>query len=420
MLRIYDGKNGVKIVRINIKTFVLNTSLVVLIALCVFSPIYQYQKMTLIAGCFLLWGVATTQIDMSWFRRVKISLMYLGGMFFLYVWSGIALGDIGTNLNYAINQLPVYIWFVILEFYLDKRTMLKKTVIAFFVLFLITTYFTIAGNMLYPGASRLLANTLQYYAAQRAQYRTAFIGGYDIIYGAVFLVMPLTLLARKHKWVWLIVFALFVMVVVSSYTIAIILMIFMIICGMAKAKNIWKLAGAFCGVILIVTVFEQQILSMIAELAQRIDSEILGRRLTSLVSGEYFREFGDDNNRLTIYFNEILNWLDHPIFGNLITPVKEYRRAGHSTLLMYLSQFGLLSVVIYAYLKRYYTVVKRALSAEYRKYFSIYFFFFVVFGLIDRYETFLTIGVCVFFIAPALFIMADGEGRKYENSLVNE
>ena len=198
--------------------------------------------------------------------------------------------------------------------------------------------------------------------------------------------MPLTLLAKKYKWIWGIIAVLFSMVVISSYTIASILMLFMILCGIVRAKNIWALALIFGGVFLVVMVFEQQILTWVDELASNIDSEILSRRVTSLLTGEYFKQFGDNNNRLTIYYNEILNWLDHPIFGNLLTAVKESRRANHSTLLAYLSNFGLLSIVFFAYLKRYYTVIKQFLSPEYRKLFSVYFMYFILFGLIDRYE----------------------------------
>ena len=405
--------------KINTKTFVLNISLVAMLALCVFSPVYQYQKMALILGCFLIWFISTTQIVVSWIKRASFSLIYLGVMFFLYLWRGSAMGDVGASVNLIVNQLPLYIWFVILEFYLYSKMPTRAIIIAFFTLFLITTYFTIVGNLENPGASRLLAGTLTYYAAQREQYRTAFIGGYDIVYGAVFLAMPLTLLAKRHKWIWAIIAGLSVMVVVSSYTIAIILMIFMIICGVMRVKKVWTLVLSLGGILLLVAIFEQQILRWVAGLATNIGSEILARRITSLLSGEYISDFGNNNNRLTIYYNSILNWLDHPIFGNLLTDVKEYRRSGHSTLLDYLSNFGLLSVVFFAYLKRYYVVVKQFLSPEYGKLFGIYFIFFVFFGVIDRYETFLSVGVCTFFIAPLLFVMADREGYGCENSLVN-
>lgn len=93
----------------------------------------------------------------------------------------------------------------------------------------------------------------------------------------------------------------------------------------------------------------------------------------------------------------------------MVTSVKEYERSGHSTLLAYLEQFGLLAGVFYAYLWRYYKVVKNSLSAEYKQLFQVYFIFFITFGLLDRYETFIAIGVCVFFIAPVLFMMADSK-----------
>ena len=406
--------------RINIKTFVLNISLIALLALCVFSPVYQYQKMVLILGCFLMWFISTTQIDMRWINRMSLSLIYLGAMFILYLWRGITMGDVGASVNLIVNQLPLYIWFVILEFYLYSKMPTKTIIIAFFMLFLITAYFTIVGNLAHPGASRLLASTLTYYATQREQYRAAFIGGYDIVYGAVFLAMPLTLLAKRHKWIWAIIAGLLVMVVVSSYTIAILLMIFMIVCGELRVKNFGALALSMGGILLLVVIFEQQILTWVASLATNIDSEILARRITSLLSGEYINDFGDDNNRLTIYYNTILNWLDHPIFGDLLTNVKEYRRSGHSTLLDYLSSFGLLSVVFFAYLKRYYVIVKQSLSQEYGKLFGIYFLFFVFFGVTDRYETFLSFGVCVFFIAPLLFMMADREEQGDEGTLVDK
>lgn len=406
--------------RINTRTFVLNISLIALLALCVFSPIYQYQKMILILGSFLIWFVSTTQTGAHWINRMSPSLLYLGAMFILYLWRGIAMGDVSGSVNLIVNQLPLYIWVVILEFYLYSEMPTKTVVIAFFVLFLITTYFTLTGNLVNPGASRQLAGTTLYYEAQREQYRASFIGGYDIIYGAVFLTMPLTLLAKRYKWIWGIIAAFFVMIVVSSYTIAIILMLFMIICGVTRVKNIWTLALVFGGVFLVVMVFQQQILTWVLELSTSIDSEILNRRVSSLLTGEYFGEFGDNSNRLTIFYNTILNWLEHPIFGNLLTSVKESRRTGHSTLLGYLAEFGLFSAVFYAYLKRYYVIVKQSLSTEYGKFFSIYFFYFIIFSLIDRYDTALACCVCVFFIGPILFMMADKMEHGHENTIADK
>ncbi len=405
--------------KINLNTFPSNISLAAMLALCVFSPIWQYQKMVLILGCFLIWFISTTQIDARWISRMIPSLLYLGAMFILYLWRGISMDDVGGSVNLIVNQLPLYIWFVILEFYIYSKTSTKTVITAFFILFLITTYFTLVGNLANPGASRALAGTTTYYTAQREQYRAAFIGGYDIIYGAVFLTMPLTLLAKKHKWIWVIIAAFSVMIVVSSYTIGIMLMLFMIICGIARVKDIWKLALVFGAVFLVVVVFQQEILTWIVELATDIDSEILIKRATQLLTGEYFTEFGNNNNRLTIFYNEILNWLEHPIFGNLITQVKVTRRIGHSTLLSYLSNFGLFSMVFYGYLKRYYVVVKQSLSTEYGKLFSVYFFFFIIFALIDRYETAIACCVCAFFIAPILFMTADRMEHGYENTLAD-
>ncbi len=403
---------GVETMKINVKTLVLNISLVCMLALCVFSPLYRYQKMVLILGCFLLWFLGTMQIDIHWVKQAIPSLAYLGVMLFLYLWRGIAMGDVVSSVNLMINQMPLYLWFVILEFYLYSKIPTKTVIVAFFTLFLITVYFTIVGNLENPDASRTLATTLTYYAEQREQYRAAFIGGFDIVYGAVFLAMPLTLLARRHKWIWGIITALFVMVVISSYTTALIFIIFMIICGVTKVKNIWSLALIFGVVFLLAKIFEQDILDWVNDLAEDLGSEILAKRVTSLLTGEYVSEFGDNSNRLTIYYNTILNWLDHPIFGNLMTEVKEYRRSGHSTLLDYLEEFGLFSIVFYAYLKRYYVVVKQSLSSEYGKMFGVYFVLVVLFGLINRFDTALAFGVCTFFVAPALFVIADRERTR--------
>lgn len=401
------------------KTFLNNLFLYLLVAICIFSPIYRYKKMIYIIALLIFWMLSTFVINTSWVKKAQFTIAYLIGMLALYLVLGFSNNAMTEYFLLGINQLPVYMWFLILEFYLERPDYLRQPLRLFFVLFLVTVAFTLVGNLRYPGASRLLAGTTAYYARERQLYREAYIGGYDIIYGAVFLMMPLTILAKKKKWLWCVIALLFATIVISSYTIAILLAIVMILCGILKPKHTWTLAVVFLILVLGISIFETAILNAVKELAALIDSEILERRITSLITGEYFEGFGDQNSRLTIYYNAILNWLDHPFFGKLLTENPVSRRSGHSTLLEYLNQFGLFSILFYSYIYRAYRITSKRLNGTLRMQCSIYFLFFFVFGMIDRYETFIGIGVCAFFAGPALFLLIQSnEGKsRYENNL---
>lgn len=404
------------------KTFLNNLFLCLLIAICIFTPLYKWLKMVNIVMILLLWMVSTFSINASWIKKSAVTILCLIGMLVLYLLLGFSSDDMAKYFLAGMNQLPVYVWFLVFQFYIDRPEQLHSCVRVFFALFLVTMTFTLIGNLRYPESSRLLASTLEYYAEERQGYKEQYIGGYDIIYGAAFLLMPLTILAKRRKWVWGIIVFLFATIVVSAYAIAILLSLVMILCGMIKPKHIGKLLTIFLFLLLIVFLLKNAILTITADFARAIGSEMLEKRITSLLTGEYVKEFGNDNNRLTIYYNALLNWLDHPIFGKLFTKNPVYRRAGHATLLEYLNEFGLFALLFYGYLFRVCRITSQCLTGNLKKQYCIYYLLFILFGAIDRYETFIGIGVCVFFVSPALFLLIQSAERRNccENCLADQ
>lgn len=385
--------------------------LCLLAALMIFTPFYKYQKMIFILLLFVLWFASALMIDVSFLNLSTTSICFLIGIVLLDLFLGI-LSHNPTDMLLGINKMPTFIWGLIYLFYKDKIHFLDKPIKIILSMIAISAIFTLLGNLEFPGASRTLAGVQDYYATDRALYRSMNIGGYGFVFSLVFLAMPVLLVFLKNKKkniMWIFILVLIVITVfVASYFIGIVLMVVMISMCFINPKRLGRffvLVGGFAAVVFI---FSDVILDWLITLGKNIDSEILIKRAEQFLTGSYFDDLGNDNNRIQIYINSITNWLQRPIFGALQGEVIGLRRSGHSALLGYLETYGVFSIMYYIFYYYIYKNVKNSLLNPISKnYFFIYYICFLFFILIDGFNTFCDLGLTIFFVVPVLFQTVD-------------
>ena len=273
----------------------------------------------------------------------------------------------------------------------------------------ITCIFTIFGNLAVPGASRRLA------AGGEAAiiYRDLNVAGYDIIYGLVFLPLPLIVGLRKkifHPVISIgIILLIITTLIIASYTLSILLCLGIIICTVANPKSKWRF---FIGIIVltaIVLVFRVDILNIIIDIGNRIDSYMLVRRATQIRDMTYFSDYGTtDYNRLILYRNGLLNFIHHPIFGKMFRTPSDLLHAGHSGIINYFETYGIFGALYLLYWRYTFRISKRnMLSEESQTNYPILFVFLMVFILTDTIDVAGATTLCAIFICPAMLMYLD-------------
>ena len=221
-------------------------------------------------------------------------------------------------------------------------------VIVLAIAVLITVLSTTIGSIFYPEASRFLATVEESDNPQLRFFNRINIGGYEFVYTAI-LLYPAAIFAYKQKKLHL-VFAV----------IAAVLMLFMSLnSGYTTALLLWLATTAtfffprnlnkrwvliLLVVTVIVVVFFLPFFSPgIKTVAKQIDNEDISHRLTALADGsEGIRSSEDD--RIALYELSFTSFLKSPLFGNVLGTGGG--NGGHSFLLDFAAQYGLVGIVL--------------------------------------------------------------------------
>lgn len=387
--------------------------LICFFALTIFTPLYSMQKMILLLGFWGLWFLTAIQIDPRFIKRTSALLLLMVGMLIMAGIASVMQGD-SSVLNSVVNAMPNLAWAIVGIFYVYNTDILRNSKCILIVLIAVSSIYTLMGNLQYPEASRLLASTKEYYATTRELYRSINIGGYGFIFSLVFILMPILLLIKYQKAHRLLLFVctiLFVATIaVSAYMTAIIFCALMLVFTLVKNKKVMRILVTLGLVAIIVWLFKEQILSILISLGEMTGADILIKRAQQLLTGTYFLDAGaDQNNRLTIFQNALLNWMDSPIVGNMFgADHLVYRRSGHSEMLGYLEKWGLFASVYFGFFRTTYVRTRDSLESEnMRQNYRLYYLLLMLFLTIDRFDTFIEIGCIAFFLGPVLMKMAD-------------
>lgn len=379
-------------------------------ALAIFTPVYNYQTMVNLLAVFAAWFLTAVTIDKQWLSgNTKYFLIFAGIIILDYI-IGVSNND-GQAMLDGINKMPIYCWVFFYLFYSKNLYRPKLVVCTIFTLLIISSYFTIKGNIEIPGASRLLAGSMEVFADKRELVRSMNIGGYDLIYALAFLTLPLMLWGKANKRRLMLCYSLFaiflVTVVLGAYMIGILIMIALFAVSFLNMAEI-KI-GRLVIIMVIGFLLKDTFLDIIGSVGEQYDIAALSRHAEELETGSYGQ--GDKyNNRWYIYLGAIQNWLQSPLFGQLFNRPENLARSGHSELLGYMEKYGIFCLVYVAYFKAYYkNVISSYITAEAKKAFVILFSVFIVFGIIDRFDRFCGIGFMIFFFAPYLILLRDRE-----------
>lgn len=405
--------------RINTSILINKISLCLLFSIILLTPLHEYKKMIVILLLFVLWFISAVVVDNHFFGESLPFVAFLIMFILLDFFRGVILHDTNIILI-GINRMPFLIWPLLLKFYYKRVQLLKVPLIFAISLITISGIYTLIGNIAYPEASRLLATGAEYSNSTRDFYQSMNIGGYGLIYGMAFLFMPLILLYRQKPKGKLLIFSIiafyFVNIMYASFLIAIILSVFLIIFSCINIKRKVSVVIVFGIVFFLVTIFNNEIGYFLVKIANDMNSDILAKRVAQLFSGEYFQEYGD-SNRFTIYMNSIKNWLDRPLLGSLQGGTIEYRRSGHSTLLGYLEQYGLIASLYYWYLYRVYiTTTVLFNNIQLKNCWFMFYMSFCFLALVNNVDRFGEIGSAVFFIAPTMLLYLDRKTLNKQKS----
>lgn len=274
----------------------------------------------------------------------------------------------------------------------------------FFALFIaivlsITLVTTIIGCIQYPGAARYLATVENTQEANAILYDWKNIGGYMFVYFIV-LLHPLAILAFKKQKIngWMAALcsiAVLSLAIYSEYTTALLLTLITLLLYFFKrdfqAKQLFLFSIiAMAAVFLLSEVFS----NFLMWLADIVGSETIAMRLEALADGRTGIENSEDN-RIELYERSFYTFLHNPLFGTFLNGGGGI--GGHSFILDFMAQFGLLGVAVLFFMYR--TVYKFAFSPyKGMEGYGFILWLFVQTIILSTVNTGLWLSVLVFFI----------------------
>lgn len=227
-----------------------------------------------------------------------------------------------------------------------------------FIILAVTLITTILGCIQYPGAARYLATVEDTQEAKVVLYDGKNIGGYTFVYFIV-LLHPLAILAYKKKKIngWIAALcsiAVFALVIYSEYTTALLLTLVTLVLYFFKKDFKANQLLLFAAVsMVIITAFSSLFSNFLMWLADVIGSDNIAMRLEALAGGRTGIE-GSEDNRIELYEQSLRTFLQNPLFGTFVSGGRGI--GGHSFILDFIAQFGLIGVVVLFYM--YKTVYK--------------------------------------------------------------
>ena len=125
--------------------------LILFAALTFFTPFYSYRKMVFLLACFAAWYLTAIMIDSEFMKESVPVILFLVAFVFLDLLRGFIIDD-PVAMLLGVNKMPNYVWILVFQFYSTRITRIKmRPVISWLlVLFTISAFFTLKGNIQYP------------------------------------------------------------------------------------------------------------------------------------------------------------------------------------------------------------------------------------------------------------------------------
>lgn len=400
-------------------------SLVLLVSLFLFTPFAEFKKVVVLAALFGVWFLSSYSINAKALSKSLPLVAILGVLMLLQYFLSTGSGDSLLFRRFFTQNLWTYIWGVLGVFYAANLNLFKKCILFVAIMLLVSCGFTIAGNIIMPGASRLLAGAESEGSQTYDLIHSMNIGGYDFIYALPYALIPCTLwlkrrLAMRYVDIFLIG-TILITLVVGSYFISLILAIIAIVLSASSARNYVTIA-IYSGIaILLIMIFKENILQGIIDIGVRIDSQALQRRAQQLLDESYQDAYNavGDYSRLDRAMNAIHNISLSPLFGRMTGVASGTMPSGHSEMLGFFERFGIFGCfyVYYIYLV-FKKIGKNVVTKDMKHLLTICLFLLLLFVTVDTFDVANATGCMVFFFAPCTMLYIESMNKIMGNDLV--
>lgn len=393
-----------------------------ILALCAFiyTPIYLYNKqinVVIVSVSFIIWFITSLCVEQNWLSRFKPYVPTIMAMILLNI-----LFCISTHTDMystMVMSILAYVGVLFFAFYSRHINLLKLPFVFLLVILCLDSIDTIKGNLLMPGISR---KQVQFYDTQEVAYlqHVMHIGSYPFLYSLSLFVLPITLFFKNKvlgKLVYIPLILLFVETILyGSYFISLIITIMMLILGLINFNNIKKAVISCVIVASVFLVAKDSILDAIIYIGEKTDSTIIVQHAMEIKSGSGGE--GADmvtGGRSSLYTNAILNFMEHPLVGQLSGDKPKYFSM-HSELLEYLEKFGLLSFpFFYIWFLLFKTQRKMLRTKKVKTYHAIFFGTLMFFLFVNPIRNEQPFTLMVFCVIPLMLIFLDT--KLYNNKL---
>ena len=265
-------------------------------------------------------------------------------MVFLYIMTAILIlvGIVIKQkdpVHMAGAYLPYIIWPTL--FYISEPLMSsevkRKLLLIFVILLAVSVASTLSVFITDSNAASLLAGAAS--DSTREAYYSKGVGGYGFVYGCVFLIFGIVIWTSREEskalkvLLWAMIVLMLVMIVYSSYTIALLLSIIVLMLAVYSKSKRKDATAIFALVVVAVVLLMVPILNLIHELASRLELEWIVNRTSQLLNAEESGGF-TELRRMQLYKTSLDTFINNPLLGG-------NRIGGHSMVLDHLGQYGL-------------------------------------------------------------------------------
>ena len=333
--------------RLNIGNFTIRNLIISYILLYSIMPIVSRLTSRFLTTYFYMAVVVLLVVLILALDRPENLNEYLSFLLPFIIFGGLTKITTSQDLFMWGYQTLLFWLPVILGYYFtqDKSRILSSYSIIIFFAVVVTMITTIIGCIQNPNAARILA-TVNSSDANAYTFDMKNIGGYSFVYYMI-LLYPVLILSYKTRRIKLfptiiITVIIFVTVVYSEYTTALLLFILTSILFFTKRNLSGKGIIAISIISFIILFFFTGVISdFLHWLADVIGSEAIAHRLDALAGGTAGLEASEDN-RIVLYRMSLSRFIEHPFFGTAFASSSAYKTIGwHSFVLDSLAQYGI-------------------------------------------------------------------------------
>lgn len=386
-------------------------SIFLLIALFMLTPIHQLQKLIFIYPLFLVWFGSSCSIDKNFLSKTAKWWGYF--VCFAVLWLIYTVFHREWEFLHFINHIFLtYMWILMFVFYRSHKKIFSPLIYPTLAMILVSCGYTFAGNLIFPGASRVLGSSASELSIEKEIAIQLHVGGFGFIYSLTFLVIPMVDMFKmsKKKWQKIVMVIMLVgviaTIVVASYFMAILFATIFIILANSSSRNRVRtiMILVFLGTLAFLA--KDYILLGLMDLGQLIDSHMLYARAEQMLEGTYQSHYEEGGNlsRYDLMKNGVLNFLASPIVGQMCSDAPNLT-SGHSEFIGYLEKYGFFGIAYILYFIKILQLGRKTFMTEQGR--MMYTFLFIGIVCVALFNTFsisCEAGLVGFFLAPLLML----------------